>query len=93
MTDHAHRTFALVSSLRDVQRATLDARPRDPRVIVTGDVQEALYPVVLGHLAGAGLSDLSREDRAVWRWLCGWEPETIGRLVAMVELAHERGAQ
>lgn len=92
MTDRPY-VEALTRRLREIQSATLAARPRDPRVIVTGDVQEALYPVVLAHLAGAGLSDLSREDLAIWRWLCGWDPETIGRLVAMVELAHERGAQ
>ncbi len=80
----------LARRLRDVQRAVLDARPRDPRTTVTGDVQQALFPIVQDELAYV-LSDLNPEELATLRWLSNYEPETIARFVVMVQRAHEGG--
>ena len=75
-----------------IQSRVLDARPTGPRAPrVTGDVVEALFPVVLDLLAEAGVSDLTADEAGTLRWLCGWEPATLARFVWMVQRAHEAG--
>ncbi len=75
-----------------IQSRVLDARPTGtgaPRV--TGDVAEALFPVVLDLLAEAGVSELTADEAGTLRWLCGWEMATLARFVWMVRRAHEAG--
>ena len=75
-----------------IQSRVLDARPSGPRAPrVTGDVTEALFPVVLELLAGAGVSELTADEAGTLRWLCGWEMATLARFVWMIQRAHEAG--
>jgi hypothetical protein len=81
---------ALTRRLVDARGRVLAARPQG--MVTTGDVEPALLEIVLAELSEV-LPDLDREDRATWRWLCGWEEHTVARLVCMLQRAHARGRQ
>lgn len=80
-------TEALIRRFEQVQRDTIAARPRDPNITVTGDVQQALAPLVWAELVPHVLPSIERQDGAILRWLCGWEPETIARVVRLIQRA------
>lgn len=76
------RVGVLSARLRAERDRVVDARPKGQ--FVSGDVEAALLPIVLAELVPGVLPDVSREDVALLRWLAGWEPETLARVVALI---------